>query len=245
MNKQHILESVDLQPANNLQALTLRLPPNTLGCIVGPCDTGKTAYLRTLAGIDPPEGGELKLFDQRFWHLNKSQQRQLRQRAAYVLPNTALLSSCSVIRNVMLPAEYHQTGEHEAIEEQAHALLDWLGFTADRDQLPGYLPDFQRRLVAIARCLMLQPDILFVDEAFAFLDPLGIQEMSQHYRDMQEKRNMTLLLATQNLSFAAKYANHIVFTHPGGAKVYNSWEELNADQDSYLQSYIKACQGNQ
>ena len=245
MNDTHyILESIHLQPAAHFQPLNLKLPYNSLSCIVGPCDTGKTTYLRVLGGIDEPEQGELKIFDQKFWELDKQQQRQLRQRACYVLPNTALLSSYNVIRNVMLPAQYHQTNTPDIIEQQAHELLDFLGFSADRDQLPGYLPDFQRRLVAISRCLMLNPDMLFVDEAFAFLDPLSIKQMSQHYVDMREKRDMTLLLATHNLGFAAEYADIIVFMHPNGARVYSDWKDVVNDQDSHIQNYIEACQTN-
>ena len=224
--------------------LTLTLPRQSITCIVGPCNTGKTALLRLLGGVDSPSDGILKILGHDIWDLSAEQWRQLRQRAGYVLPSSALLSSLSVLNNVMLPAHYHQLGSRTAIREQAQKTLAWLGFIGDDQQLPAYFPEYQRRLIAIARCLILAPEMLFIDEAFAFLDALSCQPIAQRYLDMRHKLNITLVLATHNLNFARQCADILIFTHPDGPLRYDNWDEIEHNQDPYIQAYIQASDNN-
>ncbi len=240
-----ILDCIDLLPHANGNAayssgLNLKLNEKTITCIVGPCDSGKTAYARLLGGIDRPENGKLFILQQNVWNLNKSQWQELRRRAGYVLPNSALLSSISVLRNIVLPAQYHNRVNVNQIERRAREILDWLDYSGDEHRLPGYLSEYQRRLVAIARCMILNPKILFIDEAFAFLDATALRNLSKRYLDMRAELNMTLVLATHNLSFASEHADTLVFMHPEGPKIYHDWDAAQRDPDPYIKTFIHA-----
>lgn len=223
--------------------ITLQLARRSLTCLVGPGDSGKTSYLRLLAAVDPPAGGSLRIFGQDTATLDIPAWRRLRQQAGYVLPNSALLSSQSVLQNVTLPAQYHYQHGRDTLDhsvKQATVLLEWLGFTADPDEMPGYLPAYQQKLVAIARCLMLSPQILFIDEAFAFMDAPSCREIAQRYLAMRNELNITLVLATSDLVFARKHADQFIFTRPEGPKVYADWISAGGDNDEAVQNFIQS-----
>lgn len=240
-----VLECTNLLPripvVEKGAGLTLHLARNTLTCLVGPNDSGKTSYLRLLAAVDPPASGSLRILGQDTSTLDGPAWRHLRQQAGYVLPNSALLSSQSVLQNVALPAQYHyqhgrDTRDHAV--KQAISLLQWLGCTADPDELPEYLPAYQQKLVAIGRCLILNPQILFIDEAFAFMDAQSCLKIARSYLAMRNERNITLLLATSDLIFAKEHADRFIFICPQGPKVYADWASACRDNDEAVQNFI-------
>ncbi len=241
---------IPVLPANGpdndctLTPLNITIGTNKLTCIVGPCDSGKTAYLRTIAGIDPPAAGKLQILDKDIWALNKQDWQALRRCAGFVLPNSALVSHLSAQRNVALPALYHNLGSVEQIEARASEILNWLGCTSDCQQLPAFLPEYQQRLVAIARCLILEPHILFIDEAFAFLDAATRQKITECYLHMQKELNITLVMSTHDLEFARQHADVLLFTHPDGLRHYKNWETAMNDDDAYVQAYIQNSLAN-
>ncbi|HEX7025969.1 MAG TPA: ATP-binding cassette domain-containing protein [Gammaproteobacteria bacterium] len=223
--------------------ITLELPRFSLTCIVGPGDSGKTSWLRLLAAVDPAAGGNLRLLGQDTSWLSTAEWRRLRQQAGYVLPNSALLSSQSVLQNVALPAQYHyqhgwDTGSHA--EKKAVTLLEWLECTADPNELPEYLPAYQQKLVAIARCLMLDPQILFIDEAFAFMDAQSCRKIARRYLAIRDELKITLVLATCDLAFAKAHTDRFIFTRPAGPKVYADWASAEQDNDEAVRNFIRS-----
>lgn len=229
-----VLECINLRPripaVEEGAGLTLQLGPDTITCLIGPGDSGKTSYLRLLAAVDPPAAGSLRILGQ-----------DTSTRVGYVLPNSALLSSQSVLQNVALPAQYHYQRGRDMLDQavdQAIALLQWLGYSADPDELPEYLPAYQQKLVAIARCLILNPQILFIDEAFAFMDAPSCREIATRYLAMRNERHITLILATSDLAFAKEHADRYIFTGPKGPKVYSDWVSACRDSDEAVQRFI-------
>lgn len=240
-----VLECINLRPripvVEEGAGLTLQLGPDTITCLIGPGDSGKTSYLRLLAAVDPPAAGSLRILGQDTSTLDGPAWRRLRQRVGYVLPNSALLSSQSVLQNVALPAQYHYQRGRDMLDQavdQAIALLQWLGYSADPDELPEYLPAYQQKLVAIARCLILNPQILFIDEAFTFMDAPSCREIATRYLAMRNERNITLILATSDLAFAKEHADRYIFTGPKGPKVYSDWVSACRDSDEAVQRFI-------
>lgn len=240
-----VLECTNLRPripvVEEDAGLTLQLEPDTITCLIGPGDSGKTSYLRLLAAVDPPAAGSLRILGQDTSTLDGPAWRRLRQQAGYVLPNSALLSSQSVLQNVALPAQYHYQHGRDTFDhavKQATELLLWLGCTADPDELPEYLPAYQQKLVAIARCLILNPQMLFIDEAFAFMDAQSCREIAKRYLAMRNERNITMVLATSDLAFAKEHADRFIFTGPKGAKVYSDWASVYQDSDEAIQGFI-------
>jgi ABC-type proline/glycine betaine transport system ATPase subunit len=214
----------------SLPEFNLSLERGTLACLLGPSDSGKTLGLRLLGGIDPPAGGSLELLGRDVWSLDDPARRELRKRAGYVPPNSGLLSSADALQNLTLPADYHRTGDAGDIERRARELLQWLDYPEEYIARPASeLPPCHQRILAIARCLMLEPEILFVDDAFAMCDPVMRAALARRCLEMKTRLGMTLVLATDDTEFARRYADVLLYLLPQGLRVHDNRSRSGPD----------------
>ncbi len=221
-------------------ALDLTLEPGTICCIVGPPNSGKTAWLRTLAAVDPPASGELTLAGQDAVRLSREAWRRLRPRVAYVGAGAPLLSVVRGLANVTLAAHYHQTGDNAAIRAKAMVLLKRLGWRGPLDVLPAYLEEHQRLLLALARCLILDPLILFLQEPFRMMDVAGWHPFGSVLIDLARERGLAQVVATHHLPFVRRYSDRILFASQAGVREYAGWSEFSAAPDPAVQAYLQS-----
>ena len=137
-----LLEAEDLKPLRAdgsafEHGITCHYAPSRIVCLVGPNGGGKTAYLRTLAAVDPPASGSLALFGSDA--LDAGAARGLRLRAAFVAEGAPLLSVVNGLINVTLPAMYHHLGSAEETRTKALEILGYLDYPGRQDLLPAYL----------------------------------------------------------------------------------------------------------
>jgi ABC-type lipoprotein export system ATPase subunit len=236
-----------LSPGKSLPPLNLQLQHNILACLVGPADSGKTFCLRLLGGLDEPSGGNLEILGRDVWKLDAAARRELQRQIGYVLPNSALQAAVDALQNLSLPADYHRM---DTAEQKARQLLQWLDFPPEYENTPAAeLPACNQRLVAIARALMLSPEILFVDDAFAYCDRAMRAGLAARYLDMKTQLNMTLVLATDDMEFARQYADVLLYILPQGLRIHDNRSE--ADRDGFLRllnregvdDYTRAIEG--
>lgn len=250
--KDIVVKCTDLSSAQrgSLPPLNLSLERGTIACLTGPSDSGKTLCLRLLGGLDPPTVGSLELLGHDVWRLDDAARRELRKRVGYVLPNSALQSSADVLQNLALPADYHRTDSAGGIERRARELLRWLDYPDEYiARSAAELPPCHQRMVAIARCLMLEPEILFVDDAFAQCDPQTRERLAARYLEMKNSFGMTLILATDDAGFARQYADVLIDMRPGGLRTHDNRPE--SDPDGFLRllnregvdDYTRAIEG--
>lgn len=234
----------------SLPSFNLELERNTLACLTGPSDSGKTLSLRLLGGVDEPAGGTLEILGHDVWKLDGKARRELRKRVGYVLPNNGLQPAADALQNLSLPADYHHMDTVEGVARRAHQLLQWLGYPEEYETMPvAELPPCHQRMVAIARCLILNPEILFVDDAFAFCDRATQANLAARYLDMKQKLKMTLVLATDDMEFARQYADVLLYILPQGLRVHDNRPESGPDGFLHLlnqegvDDYTRAIEG--
>ncbi len=227
--KAALLEAKELRPLREdggafPHPLSLAVAAGETVCLVGPNGGGKTAYLRALAAVDPAADGELELlgFDTR--KLSDVARRNLRLRAAFISEGAPLLSVVNGLINVTLPAMYHRLGNATEMQTAAIETLKFLDYPGRQDLLPAYLNQHERLLLAIARCLMLSPELIFLDEPFHMTDNACRDREAAVYRKMAREKGMAVLIASHNLDFVRRHADKIVFLHPGWAGCFAGWK---------------------
>lgn len=241
----YLLQAENLRPqSENGRAyeygLSLELTGNRIVCLVGPNGSGKTAYLRALAGVDPANG-TLRLLDQDVATLDTDAWRRLRCRVAFIRESAPLLSVVSGLSNVMLPALYHRLGRRDAVQARAEELLAYLQYSGPRDTLPARLNQHQRLLLAIARCLMLSPDLMFLDEPFHMADEACRARESDLYRRLAAERGLSVVISTHNLGFVKRHAQDIIFIHPQHIRRFDTWASFAADPAPTVQAFLRAA----
>ena len=232
-----VIECQQLQYNELHQPVSFVIKEKTITCIVGPLRSGKSSLMLTLAGINAPTAGKTTIFGLNPNTIKKGEWLELRRRVGYVLPNSSLVSHLSGINNVALPINYHQLEKPGDAEQVAVDMLTWLGCEADYNSLPSSLCEHDKRLINIARALVLSPSVLCIDEAFAQLDVLKKKEFIHHYEKICQERDITLLLATHDLNAARECGDQFIFMAGEDVLWFDNWEDLQASDNQYLIQY--------
>ena len=168
--------------------------------LLGPTGAGKSTLLRLLAGLETVDGGELRF--------------ENRQMSAYEFPLTTRRRITMVHQRPLLltgtgrlNVEYGlRLRKIRGIEQRVEAVLDRLGLTQVASQPAQTLSGGQVQLIALARAIVVEPDVLLLDEPTANLDPAHVALVEQTIRDLHRERGMTIVWATHNLFQARRMA---------------------------------------
>ena len=207
-------------------------------CLVGPKATSKTQLLRALAGLDPPAVGSVDLLGRRTDGLDSKAWLDLRRRAAFISTDAPLLSVVDALVNVTLPANYHAIAPSAQVREDALRLLERLGWQGDLTLLPAFLDEHQRRLLALARCLILKPVVLFVDEPFRMSDVSGWRHFGSVFEGLRRDDGLAVLMVTHNLPFVREVDARVLFCGPQGARMFAHWRDFAQDADPAIAGFL-------
>ncbi|MFM4853771.1 amino acid ABC transporter ATP-binding protein [Aeromonas caviae] len=208
------LNAVSKQFGQNrvLDEVSLTVNPGEVIVILGPSGCGKSTLLRTLNGLEPIQGGDIR-FDGERLDTSTDWQR-LRQRIGMVFQSYHLFPNLTVLENVLLGPLQVQKRERQEALLQAEQLLTHIGLWERRHDYPRQLSGGQQQRIAIVRALCMNPQVMLFDEVTAALDPEMVQEVLEVIRDLAGS-GMTLLIVTHELAFAQAVADRIVFMDGG------------------------------
>ncbi|PTS78739.1 glutamine ABC transporter ATP-binding protein [Aeromonas sp. HMWF036] len=195
-----------------LDRISLSVRAGEVIVILGPSGCGKSTLLRTLNGLEPIQGGEIR-FDGVLLDGAIDWQR-VRQRIGMVFQSYHLFPNLTVLENVLLGPLQVQKRERAEALLQAEQLLTRIGLWERRHDYPRQLSGGQQQRIAIVRALCMNPQVMLFDEVTAALDPEMVQEVLEVIRDLAGS-GMTLLIVTHELAFARAVADRIVFMDGG------------------------------
>ncbi|MBL4743432.1 MAG: ATP-binding cassette domain-containing protein [Cycloclasticus sp.] len=193
------------------RAFSYEFTKGSINCIIGPNSSGKSHYLRMLAGIEEPASGKVFLQGKDIDEMTDKRWLSMRQSVGFISESVQLFSILSGIGNVMLPANYHSIASAEKVQEKADRLVTWLGCTADLTVLPNEITRNQRFFLLLARALILEPEVLLVDEPFRSNDSALQKLLTKRYTELRDAQEMTLIFSTNSTQFVQL---HEVFLLP-------------------------------
>lgn len=208
-----------------LNNVSIHFPAGGLVALLGPSGCGKTSLLRTIAGLEKPDAGEVFFDDQNA--LDQSiQQRQV----GFVFQHYALFKHMSVFENVAFglraqPKKYrlsNQIIKHRVTELLRLVQLEWLA-----ERYPAQLSGGQRQRVALARALAIEPKVLLLDEPFGALDAKVRKELRRWLRQLHDELHITSIFVTHDQEEALEVADTIVVMNKG--KI----EQIGTPEDVY------------
>jgi polar amino acid transport system ATP-binding protein len=200
-------------PIEVLRGINLMVEEHQVVCLIGPSGCGKSTLLRCINGLEPIQGGEIKLAGDRVSGPGVDVNR-LRQQVGIVFQSFNLFPHMSVLENVTLaPVKVLKMDRAEA-EARAMVLIKRIGMEAKAREYPDRLSGGQQQRVAIVRALAMEPKLMLLDEITSALDPELVSEVLNIVRDLAGQ-GMTMLLATHEMGFAREVASKVCFLHQG------------------------------
>ncbi|MBC2733516.1 MAG: ABC transporter ATP-binding protein [Desulfobacteraceae bacterium] len=199
LNKTYTIDDRRIQV---LQDVSLNIQPGTFAVIQGSSGSGKSTLLSLLSGLDRPDSGTVRIQDQDITDLSEDDLAPLRNRTfGFVFQSFYLVPSLSALENVMFPAELSRS-PHAAAD--AEKLLERVGLSHRRRNMPHQLSGGEQQRVAICRALINQPAIIFADEPTGNLDSQSGQAILALMLEFQREFHTTLLMVTHNPDIARR-----------------------------------------
>lgn len=226
------------------QNLDLDLYPGEIVGVVGGSGTGKSVLLRSILGLQRPNAGEVTVFNQQLSQLNEDQRSQVERRFGVLFQQGALFSSLTVLENIAAPLIEMQNMARADAESIARIKLALAGLPADAaDKFPSELSGGMIKRAALARALALDPDILFLDEPTAGLDPIGASEFDQLILTLRDALGFTVFLVTHDLDTLYTICDRIAVLSQKRVIINDTIEVVEHFDDPWVQDYFQGPRG--
>lgn len=220
--------------------LSCRFPEGSISVILGSSGAGKSTLLRTIACLQKPDWGDVWVGDQEITCMPGSQAKRFRRRIGMLFQGGALLDSMSIFANVSLPLREHTKLSEAEITERVQASFESVGLKDVDALLPGQLSGGMVKRAALARAMIMQPEILLCDEPFSGLDPVTARLIEGLLVEMNRRRGITTILTSHHVPSTMRMADQVVFLVDGGA-VCGPPSELRRSVDPRISDFFEAA----
>src|SRR5207245_255810 len=198
-----------------LDGCSLSVQPQERLVIMGQSGSGKSTILRLILGILRPNAGSIFFKQSEIYRINRRKLKQVRQHVGMVYQYSALLSSLSVHENVALPLEELTDKSQSEIDRIVDEKLELVGMQDAKDLLPDELSGGMRKRVALARGLVLNPELILLDEPSAGLDPVIASVVDELIISLSQKTKATSITVTHEMESAFRIATRMAMLYEG------------------------------
>jgi phospholipid/cholesterol/gamma-HCH transport system ATP-binding protein len=218
------------------------MPGEVLG-VVGASGAGKSVLLRTIIGLIRPTAGSIEVLGQSLVGLDERRRRQLGAHWGVLFQDGALFSSLTVAENIEVPLNERLDLPRDLVGEIAALKIALVGLPDDAaSKYPSELSGGMRKRAGLARALALDPQLLFLDEPTAGLDPIAAAEFDALLRDLQQSLRLTVFMVTHDLDSLAAVCDRIAVLIDNRLRI-GTMAELLGDPHPWIQAYFRGPRG--
>ena len=199
-----------------LDNISLAVEKGKTTVVIGPSGCGKTVLIKHLILLLRPTSGEVYFNGQRIDNLRERQLNKIRTHYGFLFQGGALFDSLSVTENIIFPLRQHyEITNFKEVEDLVKAKLAMVGLDGYQNYYPARLSGGQRKRVALARAIALNPEVILYDEPTTGLDPIRSDVINELILKLQRELNVTSVVVTHDMTSAYKVADRIVMLHKG------------------------------
>lgn len=212
--------------------------------VVGGSGTGKTVLLNTIIGLKEPEGGSVSIFGHDMATLSKQEAADVERRTGVLFQSGALFSSLTVLQNVAAPLVEHTRLPMAMIDEIAEMKIAMVGLKPEAHHLkPAELSGGMKKRVGLARALALDPELLFLDEPTAGLDPIGAAAFDDLIRQLSDDLGLTVFMITHDLDSLYAITDKVAVLADKRVVAKATVSELERSDHPWIKEYFLGPRG--
>jgi phospholipid/cholesterol/gamma-HCH transport system ATP-binding protein len=219
-----------------LKGIDLDVQPGEIFVIMGPSGSGKSVLLKHLIGLEAPDAGEILINGESV----ESAEIAAKYRMALVFQSGALLNSLTVGENVGLYLAEHRLKSPEEIDRIVAEKLQAVGLADAADKMPGDLSGGMKKRAAIARALVIEPQLILYDEPTSELDPLSAVVIGEEILELKKQIRVTSVVVSHDRELAFGVADRIAIINDGRIVTVGTPGEVKQFNDPLVQNFLHA-----
>jgi phospholipid/cholesterol/gamma-HCH transport system ATP-binding protein len=221
-----------------LHDVTLSFVEGRTTVVMGPSGCGKSVMLKHLLGLLRPDRGEVWFRDHRVDAMRESAMGPIRRQFGFLFQQGALFDSMTVRENVAFPLLEHTRASASQREERVREVLKMVEMSGSVDRYPAELSGGQVKRVALARAIVLEPQVLLYDEPTTGLDPIRAEVINQLIVKLQKELRITSIVVTHDLRSAFQVADSMVMLYDGRVVEAGNPREFRASENPIVQRFL-------
>ena len=223
-----------------LNRVTLSVPRGKVTALMGASGGGKTTVLRLIGGQQKANSGEVLFDDNDVGKLAQPALYAARRRMGMLFQFGALFTDLSVFDNVAFPLREHTPLSDRLIRDIVLMKLNAVGLRGARDLMPSEISGGMARRVALARAIVLDPELIMYDEPFAGLDPISLGTAAQLIRQLNDTLGITSIVVSHDLQETFQIADKVIILANGGIAAQGTPDEVRHSTDPLVHQFVNA-----
>src|SRR5687768_7875843 len=223
-----------------LRAFSLFLNQGENLAILGKSGSGKSVLIKCIINLIESDEGKIKVLDQNIAEMSQEELDQLRARVGFLFQSNALYDSMTIRENLEFPLRRHWIKiDKDKVNELVIEALRNVGLEETIDMMPAELSGGMKKRIALARTLILKPEIILYDEPTTGLDPITGKEISTLMVQLQKKYNTSSIIISHDINCVRIVANRIVMLIDGMCYAEGTYEELKKSGDKKVKQFFE------
>ncbi len=218
--------------------ISFAIPKRSVTVIMGVSGCGKTTLLRHLTGLKKTGTNQIFIDGEDLGGFSETMLMQYRRRIGVLFQSGALFNSLTLAENISIPLKVHTKLAAETIRIMSVMKLNLVGLAEFCAYMPSQISGGMKKRAGLARALIMDPEILFVDEPSSGLDPITAAGLDRLILELRETIGMTVVVVTHELASAFKIADRIVVIDEGKILAAGNPEEVRTSTDARVQQFL-------
>ncbi|HHT9129800.1 MAG TPA: ABC transporter ATP-binding protein [Candidatus Brocadiaceae bacterium] len=237
-----MIEVVDLYKSFNgydvLRGVNLKVEEGQSLALIGGSGKGKSVLLKHIIGLVKPDRGKILIDNQDISRLRGKAFKQLKERCGIVFQGGALFDSLTVFENIAFPLREKTKMKTQQIRDVVFTELARVGLSGAENKYPAEISGGMKKRVALARCLVMNPEIVLFDEPTTGLDPLISKAIHKLIRECQKSLNYTAIIVTHEIPAIFSLVDRVAMLFDGKILAIGTPEEIQASKNPVVHQFI-------
>lgn len=209
--------------------------------VLGKSGSGKSVLIKCIVRLVEPEQGSIRVLNEEVQDLSNEALDAIRSKIGFLFQSNALYDSMTVRENLEFPLRRHRVEKElvpEAVEKLVREVLRNVGLEHTIDMMPSELSGGMRKRIALARTLILRPEIILYDEPTTGLDPITSREISELINKIQQQYQTSSIIISHDLSCIRATADRVIMLIDGYRYAEDTVENLQASTDTRIKEFF-------
>lgn len=207
--------------------------------VLGRSGSGKSVTIKCLVGLVKADKGKIEISGEDVTNLTYKELNEVRVRIGFMFQNGALYDSMTIRQNLAFTLKHHTRNlSEDVIEKEIIEALDSVGLKDSIDKMPSELSGGMNKRIALARAIIIKPEIILYDEPTSGLDTITSREISELIVSVQKKYKTSSIIITHDMACAKMTANRILILKDGVITAEGTYSELEKSDDEWVRSFF-------